>query len=378
MAKHRFFEGNKMFIFLFLLAISLSCADDNETQNPRALPLKDYTDSYLIVNKGNDANKKGMLNTISSDYITFREDVFTTVNMFSVGNLFHSASIWDEQVFFVSMGSNEVNVVDKVSLKSIFRITEQLSNPTHAVVTNNKLYISNLGQGGFPDFDGSTNFLSVYDLNDFSFLRKIDLNSNQIFDTYALGNIYTLGNHIYILNTGFGLGDTITIVNSANDEVETHIRLSQSPTSAVAIGVDLYILCGGRENSTSIINEAEIWKINARTATNVFDFDDFDGGQTADFLSKKNNILYFILNQNESKSIYKLPVAGSFSDLENVFDLMEINKLSFFTVTNNRLILLDDEDVNSGKGFVYFYTINGQFETSFSLGNSPVMVVYNE
>ena len=365
------------FISILFLFFSLSCKEDSIEA-----PFLEYINSYIVLNEG--INAESTISSISKDFITFRENVFFNENKSEIGNKLISAHSYENDIYLILSGSNKIEIVNKRNFKSVASISASLSNPRYCLVKNEKLYVTNWGT----NTNGSTNYLSIYNLADKSFIKSISLSSDG-----TVEQLYAIGNYLYVLNNGNGEGTKLSVINLTSESVETTITLSQAPDSATILGRDLYLLCSGKtESSGAISNEAEIWRITETTAKNIFDFDDLSGGQTAKFITSNNNNLYFVLKQTLSKEnfiegVYKIPVDGDFKDLSMVIDFnypklynYKIETVHNLSILKDQIVLLETKNADLGKknGNAYFYTTSGNFITSFLVGITPNFVFYNE
>lgn len=373
------FNFLSIFIFVFILQ---SCVEDDGVVDFSTQPLEDYSDAYLVLNEGNFGDGVGTVSYASADFVSLRKNIFQTINGTPVGSVLQSGIVSGNQIYLVVNNSNKIEVVDRFSFESQSTIvsggSNAIENPRYITVSANYFYLSNYGSA----FDGSTNFVSVFNSADNSFSTKIPTPTDGLID-----RIYTAGSFVYAMTDGltppptYNLisTSTIIVINPSSNTLETTLTLSSEPNSAVVVGNDLYVLCSGYSDfSGSVVEEAAIWKIEGTTPTKVFDFVDVAGGQTATYLNIIGNDFYFVLNNDGEKDIYTLPMNGDVAtDLVQVVDLENVSSLSGFTILNDKLFVLDRINYLLVPGKALVYDTSGILTKSISVGIFPGTVLFN-
>lgn len=221
-----------------------SCSsDDNDTDN-NDTPLGAYDNGILILNEGNFGNPNASVSFVSNDLATFQNDIFKVVNTTAVlGDVAQSMTFSNEKAFIVINNSNEVEVVNRYTFKSLGTITEKLENPRYSVVLNDKLYVTN----------SISQAVTVYDAKTYAYVATIALGK-------TAEKIVTANGKLYVTNAAYGSGSEVTVINPANNTVSKTITLENGINSIEENNGNVYVLAG---NTT----KSKLFKINTSTDT---------------------------------------------------------------------------------------------------------------
>ncbi|MEO8535734.1 MAG: DUF5074 domain-containing protein [Flavobacterium sp.] len=218
-----------------------SCSSDDETPEIE-IPLGAYENGVFILNEGNFGTPNASVSYVSNDLATFQNDIFKLVNPATVlGDVAQSMTFSGEKAFIVVNNSNEVEVVNRYTFKSLATITTKLENPRYSVVLNDKLYVTN----------AISNAVTVYDAKTYAFIISIPLNK-------TAEKIIAANGKLYVTNGAFGSGDEVTVINTATNTVSKTITVENGVNSIEEKNGNVYVLCANDAKS-------KLFKINTTT-----------------------------------------------------------------------------------------------------------------
>ncbi|NOX87494.1 MAG: hypothetical protein GXO77_00575 [Calditrichaeota bacterium] len=222
----------RLFLIVLLTVIWLFVACD---KNPSGSKVEKKAQSVgaFIVNEGNFGKGNGSLSFYSFKDQSIQNDVFATINKRPLGDTPNSMTVWDTLGFIVVNNSNKIEVISLKSWKSVKTIEMSGgSSPRNlAVVSDQKAYVTNL----------YANNVAVIDLKSLSLSGKtITVGANP-------EEIVVLSGKAYVANSGFGSGNTISVIDAGSDKVVRTIKVGDNPTSLI-IDEDneINVLCTGR------------------------------------------------------------------------------------------------------------------------------------
>lgn len=221
-----------------------SCTDNSENDDVNEIPLGVYDNGVFIVNEGNFMTPNASVSYISNDLETFQNEIFKLVNTpIVLGDVAQSMCFSDDKAFIVVNNSNEVEVVNRYTFKSIKTITEKLENPRYSVVLNGKLYVTN----------AISNAVTVYDATNYTYLASIAINKTS-------ERIVAANGKLYVMNGAYGSGNEVSVINPASNNSLTTISVAEGINSIEEKNGNIYVLCGNTNNS-------KLFKINTLTDT---------------------------------------------------------------------------------------------------------------
>ncbi|MFB9108206.1 YncE family protein [Flavobacterium gyeonganense] len=230
-------------LYLGLIASAFlfaSCSSDDNTENDT--PLGAYDNGVLILNEGNFGRPNASVSFISNDLNTFQNDIFKIVNTPTVlGDVAQSMTFNGDKAFIVVNNSNEIEVVNRYTFKSLGTITEKLENPRYSVVLNNKLYVTN----------AISEAVTIYDATTYAYIASIPVNK-------TVEKIVTANNKLYVMNAAYGYGNQVTVINPSNNTISKTLTLEDGVNSIEEKDGSVYVLSGNDTKST-------LYKINAST-----------------------------------------------------------------------------------------------------------------
>src|SRR5690606_27999861 len=185
---------------------------------------------------------------LSSDLSTVNNDIFKTVNGKDLGDVAQSLIMHGDYAFVVVNNSNTIEVVNKKTFKSVYTITEGLSTPYYATISNDKLYVTSLYNPT----------VSVYNAKTFAFIKTIDLN-------YPSTNIVTANNYVYAANGFYSDGKLIEVIDPSSDTNTFDIAFDNAINGITSNGQFVYAL----ETNTSASKISKIEGTQVETSVNI-------------------------------------------------------------------------------------------------------------
>ena len=207
-----------------MIGLISSCQKDNNSHIDSGL----YDNGYFVTNEGNFATGNGSITFISDDG-SVTNNVYESTNGVPLGDVVQSMSIIGESTYIVVNNSNKIVVGSKDSMIHITEIS--ISQPRNiSQVSENKAYVTSWGNNS---------------------IEVIDLTTNTVTNSIPCGigpESITVNNGLaYVTNVGgWGLDNTVTVIDIASDNVVTTINVGDKANSAqVDANGDIWVLCGG-------------------------------------------------------------------------------------------------------------------------------------
>ncbi len=339
-------------VLLLSIMIFSSCSKNNPD------PISSggiYEDGYFIINEGNFNSGNGSISYINENGIV-ENDVFATNNSSFLGDVVQSMNIIGDNAYIVVNNSGKIEVASKDSMKYITTINA--SSPRYIEkVSQNKAYVTDWGING---------------------VQVIDLENNIVTSTINCGTgpegiTYSNG-YAYVCNVGgWGLDNTVSIINTETDIVEYILTVGDKPNSVVVdINGAIWVLSGGytewNSDWTQIISQTpgNLVKIVDNVIESSFTFDVGNSPRNLKINEAKTD-LYF-----SNGSVYRM----------NIYDTqLPTNILierSFYGIgVNNDYIYGSDPVDYVQSGWSYKYNLNGNVVDSFQVGIIPNGYCFN-
>ena len=232
-------------IGMFALAITVlsSCKKDNIDDIYVA---GNYEDGYFVTNEGNFGTGNGSISFVD-EYGAVENDVFASINSFALGDVVQSMNIIGSRAYILVNGSSKIEVASVDSMYSVATI-DAVSPRYIAKVNDNKAYVTDWGING---------------------VQVIDLLTNTISSTIACGTgpegITVANGFAYVCNVGgWGLDNTVSVINTTTDAVETTLVVGDKPNSVVVdVNGAVWVLTGG------FTEYDDDWNVVSETAGNL-------------------------------------------------------------------------------------------------------------
>jgi YVTN family beta-propeller protein len=278
---------SQFFVLLFASVSLFWACDPGKDLDPRGR----YENGVIVVNEGNFFSANGNLGFYDLDSNKFVSDIFKRENNnVGIAATIQNITEYNGKLYIVTNAPNKVEITDVNTLKSVKTIDTDLQNPYHFAAINNKGYVSNWGTFNNTTFEYDNPSIKV-----------IDLTTNTINKTIARTvqpqGLLMFGQNLYIANVG---GNTVTVLNTGNDQVVTEITVSGAPDRFLTDGNNkIWVMCNSgnlvRINPATNAVEATISNIkstgyNAKiamntTKTKLYWFETVDTTIPADFVT---------------------------------------------------------------------------------------------
>ncbi len=208
---------------LFIIILS-GCSKDN----PDPILSGKYTNGYFVTNEGNFGNGNGSISFID-DFGNVENNVFANNNSQLLGDVVQSMNIFNEKAYIVVNNSGKIIVSSLDSMN--YLTTIDVTSPRYLTqVSESKAYVTDWGVNG---------------------VHVLNLDNNTIRTTISCGigpeAIVVNNGYAYVCNVGgWGLDNTVSIINTSTDIVETILTVGDKPNSLVvdANGA-IWVLSGG-------------------------------------------------------------------------------------------------------------------------------------
>ena len=216
------------FCVLLIVSLIASCKKNSDSG-----PQGKYQHGVFIVNEGGITHGNASISFYNPDSLKVSNDIFTTSNGRSLGDVAQSITNIDGKYYIVVNNSNKIEIVED-NFTSIGVIKDSIDQPRYLLnINSQKAYISQWGSTGKGN-------VAVLDLATNKVTKKIILNMGP--EKMVLYN-----NFVYVTNYGGFTNDSIVSVIDANtDKLITNIKVGYNPSSIVLDKNNkIWVLCGG-------------------------------------------------------------------------------------------------------------------------------------
>jgi len=228
----------RYFAFILPLLALASCSEDEATSpGPQPVSLK----GVFILNEGNFQKVNASLSLYLPDSGLVRNDVYRAITGKDLGDTGNSLTIHDGNLYIVVNGSNRIEVLSLSDGKHLATVDCPAgASPRHLVFADDGLgYISNL----------YTNSVSVFDAAGNSILNEIPVGNNP-------EQLLAAGNHLYVANSGFGNGRTVSVIDITLGAVVNTLQVGDNPVWIERVdGDEALVLCSGAYNDFNDPND---------------------------------------------------------------------------------------------------------------------------
>lgn len=214
--------------------------NDNPAESSNPVPAT--TKGVYVLNEGNFGRSNASLTFYSPDSNRAYQDVFGSVNDRPLGDTGNDIVIYGTKGFIVVNQSHKIEVFstqDNTSLGTI-----QLPNKSPrciAVINSTKAYVTNWGD------------------NSVSIVNPTTLAVEK--DSIAVGNapegITVFNGKVYVCNSGYGSGNTVTVIDAMTDVIVKQITVGMGPeTIGVDADGDIFVQCSGYSDWSNPVNDS--------------------------------------------------------------------------------------------------------------------------
>lgn len=323
-----------------------------------------FDNGVFILNEGMFGTNTASVSFLN-DSGTLENDIFVTQNPGQdIGQLGQGMGFDGDNAYIIGSGSNEINVVDRVTFTHIVTVTTDINNPRYIAFDNGFGYITNWGDPAVTTDD----YVAIMDLSTNTVVNtipviegpeKIIKKNNQLFVAHKGG--YNVNNVISVINTLDSSLETIT-VNDAPDELFID---NQGHLTVLSSGVNQYWLTPPVETLASItridLNDNSI-------ISNI----EFPEGQHPGLMTCNDGNTYYILNNG----LYSLSDTETSLPTTTLFDITATS--AYGMAVNNNLLYVTDAGNFSGNSTLKVYDLSSGSETnSFDVGVIASKVYFN-
>lgn len=244
------FRKNKLVILLALIVFAFWGCEKDDSSSPEPLKLK-FGNGVLVINDGRWGQNNATVTFLSYTNDSLYDNLFERVNNKALGDVANSFARKDDKGYIVVSNSHKIEVVNLNTFASVATINLQGYNPRHMVIAGDYGYVTSLDKDK---------------------VVKVSLVSYNIVKEISVGakpeGIVKVGDYLYVANSGYGTGKTVTVINTKTDEVVKTLNVAQNP-QFLAIGSDnnVYVVCTGDYSDPN--KNSGLWKINTSNNTVV-------------------------------------------------------------------------------------------------------------
>ena len=354
---------NRYFLALFsLIFLFNSCEDETEccgTPEEEA----QYQTGIFVLNEGNFGSGNSSVTYINEEDNNLQSQIFKSINGTDLGDTAQSIAWTDELAIIVVNVSNKLEIVNRFSFERLGSIDSQLENPRYAVLVDDKIYVTNWGDGMDPDDD----FVAVFNRADFSYIESIPVAEGP--EKLLAGN-----GKIYVAHKGgFSFNNIISVIDAGTSQIEAEIEVGDLPNSMVLDGNRLWVLASGKPSYSGAETPGTLSEINTGTNELVNEYTFPDVSMHPAHLNLIDSDVYFSMG----KSLYTYNLAEM--RVEARFDFQEPSLLYGVEIRDSRIFIASPNADFTGDGKLYIYDLGtGGLLEQYSVGINPNGIYFNE
>jgi hypothetical protein len=336
----------KKLLILFATTTFLFWGCENSTEK---IPIEPLNSGVIIINEGGYNQNNSSISTYSLEDNTVQNDVYYTVNSTNLGDTGNDLVIVDEKGFIAVTFSNKIEVVTINDFKSVGSIDfEPYGGPREIAISGNLGYATTSN----------------------SALVKFDINSLSIIDTLNLGfkpeGITSSDGKLFIAISGWGSGNTITVVDESSFKIVKNITVMENPINIYSIGNVVYSVSTGNYSD----GIGALTKIDAKTM-NILDT--LQIRQNPGRFACSDDEELFIINGNGI-----VHVSGKDMSIVNptIISAAIVNNIYYFIYSigydsDSELLYLGNPKDFSQNGEIAVFDLNGNEKSRFDVGINP-------
>ena len=343
----------KLLTISILIGLIFSCQKDN---NSPIIESGLYDNGYFVINEGNMTSADGSISYISNDGSVIN-NVYENTNGIPLGSVVQSMSIIGEYAYIVVNNSNKIVVASK---DSMIHVTEILINQPRYIsqVSENKAYVTSWGNNS---------------------IEVIDLTTNTVTNSIPCGvgpESITVSNGLaYVTNVGgWGLDNTVTVIDIASDNVISTINVGDKPNSAqVDADGNIWVLCGGYteyDNVTWVVvsqTQGSLVKISNNEVVDSYTFNAGDSPKNL-LIDDNGTMLYYL----SGGSVF------SFNNTASTLDTTALISEPFYGIGYNDNKILGTDAVDYVQdGYSKEYSTSGVLVNTYNVGRIPGGFCFN-
>lgn len=359
MHKHLQLAACALLIFVGLIA----CDDDEETIKTSTYETTTVDCAY-VVNQGNYySGVAGTLDRLDLEAGTVTSGVFYSANNQSLGDTPQQAIVYGSKIYVPVYASNLVWVLDAYSLE----ILAQVSSASPEAVC---------GEGAYVFISNNDGYVTRMDTLTFSATEQLAVGPNPCHMTAANSKVYVSISDGYNYTNGYADGKKVVAIDAESFTIAQTFSVGTNPGPIVADEEgNVYVVARG----DYYLELPLVQKIS--TDGTVTDFAD------GSLLAYHDDTLYvvdytadYVSNTCEvSAAAYSTTSATLLSNWELDADHLPLmpNAIDVNPVTGDLYICSDNSPYGySENGYVFVYTAEGAYQTTYDVGIHPYGVVF--
>jgi YVTN family beta-propeller protein len=352
----------KIGMLVIAITVMASCKKDQMIDDGGIVAPGNYENGYFVTNEGNFGTGNGSISFVSENG-SVDNDVFASVNSFPLGDVVQSMNIFGGNAYILVNGSAKIEVASVDSMYHIATIEGLISPRYIAKVSGSKAYVTDWGIDG---------------------VQVVNLTTNTISSTIPCGAgpegivVSDVSPFAYVCNLGgFGLDNTVSVIDIENDVVVSTLEVGDRPNSVVvdATGA-VWVLTGGFTEYDPVT-----WAIISETAGNLVKIVDNTIEATYTF-AVGNHPEDLVINDAGTTLYYS---DGSWSKAVYAFDISAtelpttalINKSFYGLGCANGYVYGTDAIDFTQQGWSFKYATNGTVVDSVQVGIIPGGYCFN-
>jgi len=347
----------KLLLLLFITTTFLFWGCENSTETP---PIKDLNNAVIIVNEGGYGQNNSTISSYSISGKKVTNDAYYSANTKSLGDTGNDIKIVGDKEFIAVTGSNKIEVISANDFKS-------------------------LGNVDFAEFGGPRNIAISgnigYATTSNSVLVKFDISSLSIIDTLNLGfkpeGITSANGKLFIAISGWGSGNTITVVDETAFKIVKNIIVKVNPINICSINNMVYSVSTGTYSYFGGDGMGMLTKIDAKTL-NILDTLQIEGNPGRFAFSDDEEL--FVINGNgivhisgKDMSIVN-PILVSAATVNNIY-------YSIYSIgydSDAELLYLGNPKDYSQNGDITIFDLSGKEQGRFDVGINPGTIAFKK
>jgi len=327
----------------------------------------EFENGIFVVNEGNWGQGNASLSFTDKELSTVKNDVFSSVNQLSLGDVGQSIGFANDNAYIVVNASNKIEVANRNTMEYVVTIASGLTNPRYFEALDD--YNALVTCWGDP-FSETDDYLAI-----------VNLSSNVVTGTIPvdLGPEKMVQNddYLFVAHQGaYGTNNIITVYDKILDKVTGTITVGDVPNSMYLKDDYLFVLCGGKvvyDPVTYEITEqtpGQLDKIDLNSLSVVETLTFANESDHPKFLTGDEDQLFYFLNGN----IYKMNTTDSQLPTATFFSYANVYNMEAY---DGKIYLTDPKDYVSEGEIVMFNTTDGQEEGRKTVGIIPGDIGFN-
>ncbi len=195
-------------------------------------------EGIYVLNQGNFSDGVASITIFDPESDSVEQNAFKNRNGRPLGSVGQSFEQIDNLLYTIINNSHKVEVLQAENLQHVgtidFVSQSDTLSPRYMIEAREGIgYVTNWD--GF----GSPGYVSVVDLESYEVIKNIQV---------GLGpeQLAKIGDNVYVANSGFGNGNTLSVIDTQQDKVTGHIKVDDNPINLAVDQSDrLWVLCQG-------------------------------------------------------------------------------------------------------------------------------------